>query len=242
MTCLQIPVYFGVPAKSGSHPTEADCLQACKEGACCEGTTCSVKPACQCQGTGKVFSGVGTTCESLSGACCEGTACSIKTSCECVGVGKTFKGAGTTCENVLCLCSCANFGTAPCSGFGLPAQYRVTISGLPSHLTLANGEWTVNFVTYSIDPSNQFAARLYRPTNEPPSYEITLALSCDSTSTALRYYYGVSVSSGTGGASATPVGGIAGGNFYLDATQPCQGQTLGTAFTAVVECIANPLP
>jgi hypothetical protein len=45
-----------------SYTTEADCLQACKEGACCEGTTCSVKPQCQCQGAGKVFKGVGTTC------------------------------------------------------------------------------------------------------------------------------------------------------------------------------------
>ena len=45
-----------------SYATEADCLNACKEGACCEGTTCSVKPACQCQGAGKVFKGVGTTC------------------------------------------------------------------------------------------------------------------------------------------------------------------------------------
>ena len=62
MTCLQIPVYFGVPAKSGSHATEAECNQACQEGACCEGTTCTVKPQCQCQGTGQSFKGVGTTC------------------------------------------------------------------------------------------------------------------------------------------------------------------------------------
>lgn len=45
------------------YKTEAECLQACQEGACCEGTTCSVKPQCQCQGTGKTFKGVGTTCE-----------------------------------------------------------------------------------------------------------------------------------------------------------------------------------
>jgi hypothetical protein len=45
-----------------SYTTEADCNQACKEGACCEGTTCSVKPQCQCQGAGKVFKGVGTVC------------------------------------------------------------------------------------------------------------------------------------------------------------------------------------
>jgi hypothetical protein len=46
----------------GAYRTEAECLQACKEGACCEGTTCSVKPQCQCQGTGKVFQGAGTVC------------------------------------------------------------------------------------------------------------------------------------------------------------------------------------
>jgi hypothetical protein len=45
-----------------SYTTEADCLNACKEGACCEGTTCTVKPACQCQGDDKKFQGVGTVC------------------------------------------------------------------------------------------------------------------------------------------------------------------------------------
>jgi hypothetical protein len=51
------------PPSGGGYATEADCLNACKEGACCESNgTCSVKPACQCQGTGKVFKGVGTVC------------------------------------------------------------------------------------------------------------------------------------------------------------------------------------
>lgn len=65
MPCYQstnVPVNLST-AGSTSYATEAECLQACKEGACCEGTTCSVKPQCQCQGTGKVFKGVGTTCE-----------------------------------------------------------------------------------------------------------------------------------------------------------------------------------
>jgi hypothetical protein len=53
-----------------SYATEADCLNACKEGACCEGTTCSVKPQCQCQGAGKVFKGVGTTCSPNPCGCC----------------------------------------------------------------------------------------------------------------------------------------------------------------------------
>lgn len=69
-----MPCYQSTTLPSGvtttgrtSYATEADCLQACKEGACCEGTTCTVKPACQCQGEGKVFKGVGTVCS--LGAC-----------------------------------------------------------------------------------------------------------------------------------------------------------------------------
>ena len=46
-----------------SYATEAECLEACKEGACCDGTTCTIKPQCQCHGAGKTFKGVGTTCE-----------------------------------------------------------------------------------------------------------------------------------------------------------------------------------
>jgi hypothetical protein len=57
---------------SGPFATEAACNQACKEGACCEGTTCSVKPACQCSGTGKTFRGVGTTCSTSPCGCCGG--------------------------------------------------------------------------------------------------------------------------------------------------------------------------
>jgi hypothetical protein len=41
---------------------ELTCCEDEAEGACCEGTTCSVKPACQCQGAGQVFKGVGTVC------------------------------------------------------------------------------------------------------------------------------------------------------------------------------------
>ena len=65
MPCYKPAGIPGDVATAGrtSYRTEAECLQACKEGACCEGTTCSVKPQCQCQGTGKTFKGVGTVCE-----------------------------------------------------------------------------------------------------------------------------------------------------------------------------------
>lgn len=74
MPCREVAEYNGRAGKQklvGQPPsgpvyvpfaTEADCLQACREGACCEGTTCTIKPACQCQGAGKVFKGVGTAC------------------------------------------------------------------------------------------------------------------------------------------------------------------------------------
>lgn len=65
MPCYQqtAATYLGLDRRTPtSYATEADCLNACKEGACCEGGTCSVKPQCQCQGAGKVFKGLGTVC------------------------------------------------------------------------------------------------------------------------------------------------------------------------------------
>jgi len=71
MPCRQVSTYNGTAATSGSYRTEADCLQACQEGACCEGTTCSVKPQCQCQSAEKVFKGVGTVCSPNPCDCCK---------------------------------------------------------------------------------------------------------------------------------------------------------------------------
>jgi hypothetical protein len=58
MTCYQstnLPRGFPATGRT-SYRTEAECNQACGDGACCEGTTCTVKPQCQCQCT--------------SGSCC----------------------------------------------------------------------------------------------------------------------------------------------------------------------------
>jgi hypothetical protein len=64
MTCYQSTNLPGGVTTTGrtSYATEAECNQACKEGACCEGTVCSVKPQCQCQGDDKRFQGIGTVC------------------------------------------------------------------------------------------------------------------------------------------------------------------------------------
>lgn len=66
MPCYQptnFPPGFTTTGRT-SYTTEAECNQACKEGACCgvDGTVCTVRPQCQCQGAGQVFKGVGTVC------------------------------------------------------------------------------------------------------------------------------------------------------------------------------------
>jgi len=60
--------------KSGSIAEDCNCCASgwyCDVsgggGACCEGTTCSIKPQCDCQGAGQVFKGVGTVC--VNGRC-----------------------------------------------------------------------------------------------------------------------------------------------------------------------------
>ena len=108
MPCYQpssFPPGFSTTGRP-SYATEAECNQACKEGACCEGTTCTVKPQCQCQGTGKVFKGVGTTCTPNPCLCCNSNG-SIK--------------SGTDCQ--WCWCFCGE-GAAT-----YPRFINVTVSG-----------------------------------------------------------------------------------------------------------------
>lgn len=66
MPCYKIvarPEGDGQVGQQG-YATEEDCLNACKEGACCEADgTCNVRPQCQCQGATQTFRGIGTTCE-----------------------------------------------------------------------------------------------------------------------------------------------------------------------------------
>lgn len=71
MTCRKVSTFEGRSGSGkpggGGYATEAACLEACQEGACCDTSgstpTCSVTPQCQCQGTGKTFKGIGTTCD-----------------------------------------------------------------------------------------------------------------------------------------------------------------------------------
>lgn len=82
MPCYQSPNFppgFTTTGRT-SYRTEAECNQACQEGACCEGTTCTVKPQCQCQEEGQTFKGVGTTCEPNPCSLCDSSSISISTS------------------------------------------------------------------------------------------------------------------------------------------------------------------
>jgi hypothetical protein len=59
--------YNALLLNKDGYASEAECLEACKDGACCETVgmlrgACNIKPQCQCQGAGQVFSGIGTAC------------------------------------------------------------------------------------------------------------------------------------------------------------------------------------
>ena len=91
MPCYQsntLPAGVTTAGRTG-YRTEAECNQACKEGACCEGTVCTVKPQCQCQGAGKTFIGVGTVCTPNPCLCCNAN-----------GTPKS----GSNCQQCWCFC------------------------------------------------------------------------------------------------------------------------------------------
>ena len=128
MTCYQSTNLPQGVTTSGrtSYATEAECLQACQEGACCDGTTCSIKPQCQCQCRSNSCCGPDTlTVGGVTGPRCRG---GTKAECDarggtwrpCYGCSgdanlgdnsicqssdtpqssrPTFKGVGTTCGN-----------------------------------------------------------------------------------------------------------------------------------------------
>ncbi len=89
MPCYQstsLPSGVTTTGRTG-YTTEADCLQACKEGACCEGTTCTVKPQCQCKCTSGSCCGPDTvTLSGITGPTCRGG-----TKAECDARGGTWR-------------------------------------------------------------------------------------------------------------------------------------------------------
>jgi hypothetical protein len=164
-----MPCYQSTSLPSGvtttgrtSYATQADCLQACQEGACCEGTSCSVKPQCQCKCRSNSCCGPDTmTVNGVTGPRCRGG-----TESECAARGgvwrpcygcsadaatpdnsicspgdrpqanaPSFKGVGTTCTPNPCCCP--NVATV-----------SVTISNFESYYEFPrlspNGTWTLS--------------------------------------------------------------------------------------------------
>jgi hypothetical protein len=120
MTCYQstnLPSGFPTTGRT-SYATEAECNQACKEGACCEGVACSVKPACQCK------------CQ--SGSCCgpdtytnitneTGPRCREETQAECAARGGVWR-CGLPCRGVT---------YDPATGYGLGSEICLPQDGNP---------------------------------------------------------------------------------------------------------------
>jgi hypothetical protein len=151
MPCYQSTNLPGGVTTTGrtSYLTEAECNQACKEGACCEGTTCSVKPACQCQGTGKVFKGVGTTCSPNPCCSCESL---VSVTVKLPGVlgGSQITRAG--CNGTIMADSTLLYWTCTASGFtiSLSNSYQTRSDGVcqnPAYF--ASRSYTVNVAATS---------------------------------------------------------------------------------------------
>ena len=72
------------------------------EGACCDGTDCTIMTEADCMTAGGVYQGDDTTCTpnpcEPMGACCTFGACTIETSLDCFNMGGTYQGDGTDCD------------------------------------------------------------------------------------------------------------------------------------------------
>lgn len=116
MTCFKVssPTPNTSPGATPPGPiynTEKECLEACKEGACCGGSVsfegrCEIAPKCYCESLGGNFQGIGTTCNEKIGACCDASQgfrrCIQITECACGGPNRTFYGIGTKCQTGAC--------------------------------------------------------------------------------------------------------------------------------------------
>jgi len=82
-------------------------------GACCVGTTCSIKTQAQCTGASGTYRGDNTNCDgnpcnsTPQGRCCidDGYSgqCLIREQAQCNSLGGTWSGASTTCDGCPCL-------------------------------------------------------------------------------------------------------------------------------------------
>lgn len=96
-----------ISERIGPFKSEKECLEACREGACCRGLSCSIKPQCECDpALGFTFMGSGTTCSPnpcIVGACCQGPNCSQNSRVLCGGV---YVGDNINCSPNPCCPGC----------------------------------------------------------------------------------------------------------------------------------------
>jgi len=188
MPCYQPSALPGGVSTTGrtSYRTEAECNQACKEGACCEGTSCSVKPACQCQCTSGSCCGPdtitvdGTTgpqcrggtkaeCDQRGGLWVCGFACSVdeKTglgTCSSVMMSNpnapVFKGVGTVCSPNPC-CSCESLVSVTVKLPAVLGGSQITRAGcngtITANSTLLN--WACTSSGFTIGLMNVYQTR-----------------------------------------------------------------------------------
>jgi hypothetical protein len=109
-------------------------------GACCVGTTCSIKEPAACTGTylGDNVSCEGNPCASAVGACCFGDGtCDVRSETDCLGAGGIYQGDDTLCVCCPQLGACCDGNTcmemleADCLGMGFDfvGEYTLCADG-----------------------------------------------------------------------------------------------------------------
>jgi hypothetical protein len=203
MPCYQstsLPSGVTTTGRTG-YTTEAECLNACKQGACCDGTTCTVKPQCQCQCNRGSCCGPDTvTLSGITGPTCRG---GTRAECDarggvwrdCVGcaadaadpsvairpcqpsdgsnvIVPVFKGVGTTCAAGTCqFCDANGF---PKTGSGVGRCY--------CYCTV-NGGTIPQFVNITINWSFSSTVTPYGSTTPQPNPSCTRSGSITATLT-----------------------------------------------------------
>jgi len=137
-----MPCYQSTTLPSGvtttgrtSYATEAECLQACQEGACCEGTTCTVKPQCQCQCT------TGRCCgpDTITAGGTTWKTCRNETKTQCDARGGVFQCGASCASGVLGDAAGTTGGSVCLAGTGDVANAGPVFKGVGTTCTGTSG-------------------------------------------------------------------------------------------------------
>lgn len=159
MPCRQTVTFNGTSGSGqpggGGYATEAECLQACKEGACCgvrtSPITLSVSPQCQCQGGSQRFLGVGISADNT-----RRRICCYELFESCIGLPADWKTNTTT------------FGVFPAT---LAATLTISESGAADYAqTEVVSEQRQAFVQNAVSLSGSYTLDLNRTGNNLSSH------------------------------------------------------------------------